>query len=51
MITWQSRGILPNSVGWATSAEWIDGQIYLYYDKPNDGDAHLVIGSIPVKPD
>ena len=46
MITRQSRGILPNSVGWATSAEWIDGQIYLYYDKPNDGDAHLVIGSI-----
>ena len=44
MKTWQSRGRIP--VSWATTAEWINEKIYLYYDKPNDGDPHLIIGTI-----
>ena len=26
-----------------TSAEYADGQFYLYYDQPNDEDPHLII--------
>lgn len=49
---WQSRDMLnwvhhgPVTTGkakWATTAEFVDGKIYLYYDFPNDQDPHLVI--------
>lgn len=28
---------------WATTAEYVDGKLYLYYDFPNDQDPHLYI--------
>lgn len=28
---------------WVTSAEHVDGKFYIYFDKPNDEDPHLII--------
>ncbi|MEZ6046981.1 MAG: hypothetical protein R3C11_15650 [Planctomycetaceae bacterium] len=35
----------PDVIGhdWVTSAEYVDGKFYVYYDAPNDEDPHLVI--------
>jgi hypothetical protein len=30
---------------WVTSAEYVDGKFYIYFDKPNDEDPHLIIDS------
>jgi hypothetical protein len=30
---------------WMTTAEYVDGKFYLYYDNPNDQDPHLIIDS------
>lgn len=35
---------IPSS--WATTAEYANGKIFLYYDQPNDQDPHLVIGEL-----
>lgn len=43
MENWVHKGsVAPN---WATTAEYKDGKIFIYYDKPNDGKPHLVVGS------
>ncbi len=44
MKEWIHHG--PVSTGenrWVTSAEYVDGKFYIYYDKPNDEDPHLII--------
>ena len=44
MINWVHHG--PVSEGfskWVTTAEMVDGKLYLYYDFPNDQDPHLYI--------
>ena len=28
---------------WVTTAEYVNGQFYIYFDKPNDEDPHLII--------
>ncbi|MCA9041355.1 MAG: hypothetical protein KDA65_13465 [Planctomycetaceae bacterium] len=35
----------PDVIGedWVTSAEYVDGKFYIYYDEPNDEDPHLII--------
>ena len=49
---WQSRNMKdwvhhgPVTEGfskWVTSAEWVDGKAYIYYDFPNDQDPHVYI--------
>ena len=49
---WQSRDMKnwvhhgPVSEGfsrWVTSAEWVDGKAYIYYDFPNDQDPHVYV--------
>ena len=42
MKTWKHLGPIGWS-RWATTAEYVDGKIFLYYDEPNDQDPHLVI--------
>jgi len=44
MVNWVHHG--PVSEGfskWVTTAEMVDGKLYLYYDFPNDQDPHLYI--------
>ena len=41
--TWKHMGPAGWS-NWATTAEYADGKIFLYYDEPNDQDPHLLIG-------
>lgn len=44
MQTWQHQGSvtsLPHR--WVTSAEYVDGKFYIYFDYPNDEDPHLII--------
>ena len=44
MKTWVHHGpITPRFARWMTSAEWVDGKAYFYYDFPNDQDPHLFI--------
>ncbi|TWT71391.1 hypothetical protein Pan14r_37010 [Crateriforma conspicua] len=49
---WQSRDMKhwvhhgPVTEGfskWVTSAEWVDGKAYIYYDFPNDQDPHVYV--------
>lgn len=40
--TWQHFGQVSRSP-WVTTAEYADGKFYIYYDRPNDQDPHLVI--------
>lgn len=42
MKTWKHVGPIGWS-RWATTAEYADGKIFLYYDEPNDQDPHLII--------
>ncbi|MEN8127894.1 MAG: hypothetical protein ABFR90_08850 [Planctomycetota bacterium] len=44
MKDWKHLGVIAKS-RWATTAEYKDGNVYLYYDRPNDGKPHLVIDS------
>jgi len=44
MKAWKHLGVIAKS-HWATTAEYKDGKVYLYYDQPNDGKPHLVIDS------
>lgn len=39
---WTHLGKVVNS-RWVTTAEYADGKFYIYYDRPNDQDPHLVI--------
>ena len=44
MINWVYHGpVTPPHANWATTAEMVDGKVYLYYDYPNDQDPHLII--------
>ncbi|UOY04941.1 hypothetical protein L0P88_13370 [Muricauda sp. SCSIO 64092] len=44
MKSWKHYGPVSSSVNkWVTSAEYADGKFYIYYDKPNDEDPHLII--------
>lgn len=42
MKTWVHYGMVSSN-GTCTSAEYVDGKLYMYHDKPNDRDPHLVI--------
>jgi len=44
MVNWVHHGPVTTEKGkWATTAEFVDGKTYLYYDFPNDQDPHLFI--------
>ncbi|MDA9260367.1 hypothetical protein N9P58_00710 [Puniceicoccaceae bacterium] len=44
MVNWVHYGPITNSKGkWMTTAEYVDGKAYFYYDFPNDQDPHLMI--------
>lgn len=44
MKTWKHCGPVSDNRGaWMTTAEYADGKYYLYYDKPNDQDPHLIV--------
>ena len=44
MLNWVHHGpVTTAKAKWATTAEFVDGKTYLYYDFPNDQDPHLVI--------
>lgn len=44
MESWKHYGPVSNKDNrWVTSAEYVDGQFYIYFDKPNDEDPHLII--------
>lgn len=44
MKTWIHHGAVSESFSrWMTTAEYVDGKFYLYYDYPNDQDPHLYI--------
>jgi len=42
MRSWTRTGKVTDH-SWVTTAEYADGRFYIYYDKPNDEDPHLVI--------
>ncbi|MDE3742699.1 hypothetical protein [Maribacter polysaccharolyticus] len=44
MVNWVHHGsVSENFSKWVTTAEFVDGKLYLYYDFPNDQDPHLYI--------
>lgn len=44
MKTWEHCGPVSGyRERWVTTAEYKDGQFYIYYDNPNDEDPHLII--------
>lgn len=44
MVNWVHHGPVSEDFSrWATTAEYADGKLYLYYDFPNDQDPHLYI--------
>lgn len=44
MVNWVHHGPVSEKFSkWVTTAEYIDGKLYLYYDFPNDQDPHLYI--------
>ena len=44
MKTWVHHGPVTEGFSkWATTAEYVDGKLYIYYDFPNDQDPHLYI--------
>ncbi|MCG8578668.1 MAG: DUF2961 domain-containing protein [Bacteroidales bacterium] len=44
MVNWVHHGPVSEKFSrWMTSAEYVDGKAYLYYDFPNDQDPHLYI--------
>lgn len=44
MVNWVHHGSITHSKGkWMTTAEYVDGKAYFYYDFPNDQDPHLLI--------
>lgn len=46
MKSWEHCGpVTEGGDRWVTSAEYVDGKFYVYYDNPNDEDPHLVIDS------
>jgi hypothetical protein len=44
MVNWVHHGcVTPKHAQWSTTAEFVDGKAYIYYDFPNDQDPHLYI--------
>ncbi|MCB4807868.1 hypothetical protein LG651_06360 [Tamlana sp. 62-3] len=44
MVNWVHHGPVSEEFSkWVTTAEYVDGKLYLYYDFPNDQDPHLYI--------
>lgn len=44
MVNWVHHGpVGKEHAKWMTTAEFVDGKAYLYYDFPNDADPHLYI--------
>jgi len=44
MKNWVHHGPVTEGFSrWVTSAEWIDGKAYIYYDFPNDQDPHVYV--------
>ena len=44
MKNWVHHGPVTEGFSkWATTAEFVDGKLYMYYDFPNDQDPHLYI--------
>jgi len=44
MVNWVHHGPITEAVSrWVTTAEQVDGKVYIYYDYPNDQDPHLYI--------
>jgi hypothetical protein len=43
MVNWVHHGpVAEKRTRWMTTAEFVDGKAYLYYDFPNDADPHWV---------
>ncbi len=46
MKNWVHHGAVTEGFSrWVTTAEYVDGDFYIYYDYPNDQDPHLYIDS------
>lgn len=44
MVNWVHHGPVTEVFSrWVTSAEYVDGKTYLYYDYPNDQDPHVYV--------
>jgi len=44
MVNWVHHGAITEKFScWVTTAEYVDGKAYFYYDYPNDQDPHLYI--------
>ncbi len=44
MVNWVHHGsVTAKHAKWTTTAEFVDGKAYIYYDFPNDQDPHLYI--------
>ncbi|MCM2373453.1 glycoside hydrolase family protein [Aporhodopirellula aestuarii] len=44
MVNWVHHGKVTEDFSrWVTTAEYVDGKFYIYYDYPNDQDPHLYI--------
>ncbi|QDT60314.1 hypothetical protein SV7mr_28340 [Stieleria bergensis] len=44
MKNWVHHGpVTEGFARWVTSAEWVDGKAYIYYDFPNDQDPHVYV--------
>lgn len=44
MVNWVHHGpVGKGHAKWMTTAEFVDGKAYLYYDFPNDADPHLYV--------
>lgn len=44
MVNWVHHGpVTEFESRWVTTAEYVDGKAYIYYDNPNDQDPHLFI--------
>ena len=44
MVNWVHHGsVTPSHAKWSTTAEFVDGKAYIYYDFPNDQNPHLFI--------
>ena len=44
MVNWVHHGPVTEGFSrWVTSAEYVDGKCYIYYDYPNDQDPHVYV--------
>jgi hypothetical protein len=44
MVNWVHHGPVTEGFSrWVTSAEQVDGKVYIYYDYPNDQDPHVYV--------